>query len=83
MKSVEDTRMPHVLVAGQIHDAGVQILRAASGVTSILSNRSLRNRSRHLCQVADAILIRTQPLPRAVIEFCGTSQSRVAARCWL
>lgn len=60
--------MPHVLVAGRIHDAGLDILRNASGVTFDLVEEISVESYAPLAPKADAILIRTQPLPRAVIE---------------
>lgn len=60
--------MPHVLVAGRIHDAGLDILRNARGVTFDLVEDISVESYAPLAPNADAILIRTQPLPRAVIE---------------
>ncbi|MFK4440614.1 D-3-phosphoglycerate dehydrogenase [Caballeronia udeis] len=60
--------MPHVLVAGRIHDAGLDILRNARGLTfDLVEDISVASYA-PLVPNADAILIRTQPLPRAVIE---------------
>ena len=63
--------MPHVLVAGRIHDAGLDILRHARGVTFDLVEDISVESYAPLAPNADAILIRTQPLPRAVIESAG------------
>lgn len=63
--------MPHVLVAGQIHPAGLDILRNAPGVTFDLVAEVSTESYAPYAPLADAILIRTQPLPRAVIESAG------------
>ena len=63
--------MPHVLVAGRIHDAGLDILRNARGVTFDLVEDISVESYAPLVPNADAILIRTQPLSRAVIESAG------------
>jgi D-3-phosphoglycerate dehydrogenase / 2-oxoglutarate reductase len=63
--------MPHVLVAGRIHDAGLDILRNTPGVTFDLVEDVSVESYAPLAPNADAILIRTQPLPRAVIESAG------------
>lgn len=60
--------MPHVLVAGKIHPAGLEILRNAPGVTFDLVDEVSTEAYAPLAPKADAILIRTQPLPRKVIE---------------
>ncbi|HUG62285.1 MAG TPA: NAD(P)-dependent oxidoreductase, partial [Methylomirabilota bacterium] len=60
--------MPHVLVAGRIHDAGLARLRAAPGVTLDVVDAVSTDAYAPLAPKADAILLRTQPLPRSVIE---------------
>ena len=59
--------MPHVLVAGRIHPAGKALLAAAPGVTFDLVDEVSTASFAPLVGHADAILIRTQPLPATVI----------------
>ncbi|MBP9181913.1 MAG: hydroxyacid dehydrogenase [Fuscovulum sp.] len=57
--------MPHVLVAGKLHPAGLDLLRAAGGVTfDHVEEISEASYQPHLPQ-ADALVIRTQPLTAA------------------
>lgn len=59
--------MPHVLVAGKIHAAGLEVLKAASDITfEVVNEISLDSYAPRLPE-ADALLIRTQPLPAAAI----------------
>ena len=60
--------MPHVLVAGRIHQAGIDVLRAAPGITfDVVDEVSTASYAPKMPE-ADALLIRTQPLPASVIE---------------
>lgn len=59
--------MPHVLVAGRIHEAGLDLLRATPGVTLECVEEVSTEAYAPLVGRADAILIRTQPMPAAVI----------------
>lgn len=59
--------MPHVLVAGRIHPEGVAVLRAAPGVTFDLIDEVSTESYAPKMPEADALLIRTQPLPASVI----------------
>ncbi len=60
--------MPHVLVAGRIHQAGIDVLRAAPGFTFDLVDEVSTESYAPKMPDADALLIRTQPLPASVIE---------------
>lgn len=60
--------MPHVLVAGRIHQAGIDVLRAAPGITFDLVDEVSTESYAPKMPDADALLIRTQPLPASVIE---------------
>jgi D-3-phosphoglycerate dehydrogenase len=60
--------MPHVLVAGRIHDAGLALLRSAAGVTLEVVPEVTTESYAPLIDRADAVLIRTQPMPASVIE---------------
>jgi D-3-phosphoglycerate dehydrogenase len=60
--------MPHVLVAGRIHDAGLDLLRSATGLTFDLVEEVSTESYAPLVEHADAILIRTQPMPASVIN---------------
>lgn len=59
--------MPHILVAGKIHEAGVALLKAAPGVSFDLVEEISTESYAPLVGKADAILIRTQPMPAPVI----------------
>jgi D-3-phosphoglycerate dehydrogenase / 2-oxoglutarate reductase len=59
--------VPHVLVAGRIHDAGLAVLKGAPGITvEMIDEVSTESYAPHIYG-ADALLIRTQPLPAPVI----------------
>ena len=60
--------MAHVLVAGRIHDAGLALLRATADVTFDLVEEVSTESYAPLVESADAVLIRTQPMPASVIE---------------
>src|SRR5690242_18559456 len=62
-----DTDMPHILVAGKIHEDGVALLRSTPGITFDLVNDVSLESYAPLVGMADAIVIRTQPLPASVI----------------
>ena len=59
--------MPHVLVAGRIHEAGLTLLRDADGITYDLVDDVSTDSYAPLVANADAVLIRTQPMPASVI----------------
>lgn len=59
--------MPHVLVAGKIHAAGADVLKAAPGVTCDFVDEVSTASYLPFIAKADAILIRTQPLPASAI----------------
>jgi D-3-phosphoglycerate dehydrogenase len=60
--------MPHVLIAGKIHPDGYSVLRQRSGVT--IEDMSDLSADAFMARLpdADALLIRTAPLPTAAIE---------------
>ena len=60
--------MPHVLVAGRIHEAGLSLLRSAPGVTLDLVDEVSTESYAPIVDRADAVLIRTQPMPGSVIR---------------
>lgn len=63
--------MPHVLVAGKIHQDGIAVLEAAPGITmEVVDEVSLDSYLPHLGE-ADAVLIRTQPMPAHAIGRAG------------
>lgn len=63
--------MPHVLVAGRIHEDGIAVLKAAPGITmEVVDEVSLDSYLPHLDE-ADAVLIRTQPMPAHAIDRAG------------
>lgn len=59
--------MPHILVAGKIHEAGLDLLRQSPGVTfDAVEAVSLASYLPFLPR-ADAVVIRTQPMPASAI----------------
>lgn len=70
--------MPHVLVAGKIHPAGIELLRSAPGITvELISPVSVDSYAPFLPQ-ADALLIRTQPL--TAVEIASARQLKIVSR---
>ncbi len=59
--------MPHILVAGRIHQAGLDVLRRAPGVTFEMVDEVSTASYAPKIPEADALLIRTQPLPASVV----------------
>ena len=59
--------MPHILVAGRIHNSGVALLKQTPGFTFDLVDEVTTASYEPLIDKADALLIRTQPLPAEVI----------------
>jgi len=70
--------MPHVVVAGKIHEAGVALLKAAPGITFDLVNEVTLASYAPLMPKADALLIRTQPLTADVIA--TSNQLKIVSR---
>lgn len=59
--------MPHVLVAGPIHQYGIERLRAAANITfDVVDAQSLDSHISLLAR-ADALLLRAQPMPAPLI----------------
>lgn len=59
--------MPHILIAGKIHDDGLAVLRNAPGVSFDLVPEVTVEAYRPHVHKAEAILIRTQPLTAEII----------------
>jgi D-3-phosphoglycerate dehydrogenase len=59
--------MPHILVAGLIHEAAVNLLKSASGTTCDFVDEVSSESYVPLMPKADAVLIRTQPMPASAI----------------
>jgi D-3-phosphoglycerate dehydrogenase / 2-oxoglutarate reductase len=59
--------MPHILVAGRIHNSGVELLKQTPGFTFDLVDEVSTASYEPLIGNAEALLIRTQPLPAEVI----------------
>lgn len=70
--------MPHVLVAGRIHKAGIDVLRAAPGVTFEVVEEVSTDAYAPRIPAADALLIRTQPLPASIVA--GAPKLRIVSR---
>jgi D-3-phosphoglycerate dehydrogenase len=64
--------MPHVVVAGKIHDDGLALLRNASGVTFDYVDSPEPDAYIPYTTKADAVLIRTQPMTAAVVAQART-----------
>jgi D-3-phosphoglycerate dehydrogenase len=60
--------MPHILVAGRIHEAAVVLLKEAAGITCDFVDEVSTESYVPLVPEADAILIRTQQMTAAVVE---------------
>lgn len=59
--------MPHILVAGRLHQAGIDRLKSAVGVTyRLIDEVSLDSYAPFIAE-ADAVLLRTQPMTAEVI----------------
>jgi D-3-phosphoglycerate dehydrogenase len=63
--------MPHVLVAGLIHEQGLDVLRHAPGITFRLVEEISTASYAPFVGEADAIIIRTQPLTAELIGKAG------------
>ncbi len=59
--------VPHVLVAGRIHEAGIEVLRSAPGVAFEVVEEVSTDAYAPRIPAADALLIRTQPLPASIV----------------
>lgn len=59
--------MPHILVAGRIHEQGLEVLKNAKGITFDLVDEVSQDSYVPLLPKADALLIRTQRLDSAAI----------------
>ncbi len=59
--------MPHILVAGRLHEAGIERLRAAAGVTFTLVDEISVESYRPLIKDADAVTLRTQAMTAEII----------------
>lgn len=60
--------MPHILVAGKIHDEGLALLENAKGFTFDYVTEISHVSYAHLIDKADGLVIRTQPLPAETIN---------------
>lgn len=60
--------MPHILVAGRIHQAAVELLKSAPGMACDFVDEVTAEAYRPLLPKADAVLIRTQPMPAAAVD---------------
>ena len=59
--------MPHLLIAGKIHDDGIALVRAAKGFTFDYTPEFTHEAYAPLIAKADALVIRTQPVPAETI----------------
>lgn len=70
--------MPHVLVAGKIHAAGLALLKAAPGVTFDYVEEVTTASYAPLIARADGLVIRTQPLTATEID--GAERLQIVSR---
>ena len=70
--------MPHILVAGKIHQAGLALLKSAPGVTSDYVEDVSTASYAPLIDRADGLIIRTQPL--TATEIGRATRLRVVSR---
>ena len=59
--------MPHLLIAGKLHPAGLALLNGADGVTYDYVEDVSEQSYAPLIDKADALVIRTQPLSAATV----------------
>ena len=69
--------MPHVLVAGRVHEAGLRLLADAGFSVRAIDEVSVASYAPHLGD-ADALLIRTQPL--TATEIAAAPRLRIVSR---
>ncbi len=60
--------MPHVLIAGSIHGAGLELLRSAHDITFEVVESTSSEAYLPFVEQADAIVLRTQPMTAEVIR---------------
>ena len=70
--------MPHILVAGAIHQTGIDLLKAAQGVTYQLVPEITTESYAPFVGDADAIVIRTQPITAA--EIAAAPRLKIVSR---
>ncbi|MER9401451.1 hydroxyacid dehydrogenase [Mesorhizobium sp. M0615] len=63
--------MPHVLVAGKLHPAGIALLDQVAGITYDYVEEVSEPSYAHLIDKADGLVIRTQPLSAPTVEKAG------------
>jgi D-3-phosphoglycerate dehydrogenase len=59
--------MPHLLVAGQVHEAGIQLLRQQASVTWDYIPAMTHDAYAPFIEKADGLVVRTQPVPAETI----------------
>ena len=59
--------MPHLLIAGKIHDDGIALLKTAKGVTYDYVTEISHDSYAPLIDKADGLVVRTQPVPALTI----------------
>ena len=62
--------MPHILVAGKIHEAGLDLIKSAKGFTYEQVMDVTYESYAPLLPKADAVLLRTQPLQADLVAKC-------------
>jgi D-3-phosphoglycerate dehydrogenase / 2-oxoglutarate reductase len=70
--------MPHVLVAGRVHESGITLLKATPGFTFDLVDEVTVEAYAPLLDKADALLLRTQPLTENLVA--QTSKLKIVSR---
>ncbi|MCX7350695.1 MAG: 3-phosphoglycerate dehydrogenase, partial [Alphaproteobacteria bacterium] len=59
--------MPHILIAGKLHPAGIERLKTATDMTYTLVDEVSRESYLPHVAKADAVVLRTQPMTAEVI----------------
>lgn len=60
--------MPHILIGGRIHAAGLELFRATPGISFDMVDDMAAPATLPLLEKTDAILVRTQTLPGALLD---------------
>ncbi|GAN80534.1 hydroxyacid dehydrogenase [Acidocella aminolytica] len=60
--------MPHILIGGRIHEAGLDLIRATPGIRFDMVDDMTAPTTLPLLEKTDAILVRTQTLPATLLE---------------
>ena len=68
--------MPHILIAGKLHPAGLALLESAPGVTFIHVEEISEDSYQPYLEKADGMVIRTQPMQAASVAKAAPGNHR-------